>query len=76
MIDDRNDGMAKKIDGYLKTKDVHFVVAGAAHLMGEKGIVKLLEKAGYKVEQSKRGDRDPLFGINAACGSSRSRSSG
>jgi uncharacterized protein YbaP (TraB family) len=51
MIDDRNDEMAKKVEGYLKTKDVHFVVAGAAHLVGEKGIVKLLEKAGYKVEQ-------------------------
>ena len=51
MIDDRNEGMAKKVEGYLKTKDVHFVVAGAAHMVGEKGIVKLLEKAGYKVEQ-------------------------
>ena len=43
--------MAKKVEGYLKTKDVHFVVAGAAHMVGEKGIVKLLEKAGHKVEQ-------------------------
>jgi uncharacterized protein len=51
MIDDRNDGMVKKIEGYLKTKDVHFVVVGAAHLVGEKGIVKLLEKNGVKVEQ-------------------------
>ena len=51
MIDDRNEGMAKTVEGYLKTKDVHFVVAGAAHMVGEKGIVKLLEKAGYKVEQ-------------------------
>jgi uncharacterized protein len=51
MIDDRNEGMAKKIEGYLKGKDPHFVVVGAAHLVGEKGIVKLLEKAGFKVEQ-------------------------
>jgi uncharacterized protein len=51
MIDDRNEGMAKTVEGYLKTKDVHFVVAGAAHMVGEKGIVNLLEKAGYKVEQ-------------------------
>lgn len=51
MIDDRNEGMARKIEGYLKTKDIHFVVVGAAHLVGEKGIVKLLEKSGAKVEQ-------------------------
>jgi uncharacterized protein len=51
MIDDRNEEMAKKVEGYLKTKDVHFVVAGAAHMVGDKGVVKLLEKAGYKVEQ-------------------------
>jgi uncharacterized protein len=51
MIDERNDGMAKKIGDYLKTKDVHFVVVGAAHLVGEKGVVKLLEKQGVKVEQ-------------------------
>jgi uncharacterized protein YbaP (TraB family) len=51
MIDERNAGMAKKIGDYLKTKDVHFVVVGAAHLVGEKGVVKLLEKQGIKVEQ-------------------------
>ena len=51
MIDDRNEGMARTVEGYLKTRDVHFVVVGAAHLVGEKGIVKLLEKAGVKVEQ-------------------------
>jgi uncharacterized protein YbaP (TraB family) len=51
LIDERNVGMAKKIGEYLKTKDVHFVVVGSAHLIGEKGIVKLLEKDGFKVEQ-------------------------
>jgi uncharacterized protein YbaP (TraB family) len=51
LIDERNVSMAKKVEEYLKTKDVHFVVVGAAHLVGEKGIVRLLEKAGFKVEQ-------------------------
>jgi uncharacterized protein YbaP (TraB family) len=51
MIDDRNVGMAKKVGGYLKTKDVYFVVVGGAHLLGEKGMLKLLEKDGFKVEQ-------------------------
>src|SRR6185295_17006099 len=51
MIDERNAGMAKKVGEYLKSKDVHFVVVGAAHLVGETGVVKLLEKQGFKVEQ-------------------------
>jgi uncharacterized protein YbaP (TraB family) len=51
LIDERNGSMAKKIGDYLRTKDVHFVVVGAAHLIGEKGIVRLLEKDGFKVEQ-------------------------
>ncbi len=51
LIDERNVVMAKKIGEYLKTKDVHFVVVGSAHLIGEKGIVRLLEKDGFKVEQ-------------------------
>jgi hypothetical protein len=51
LIDERNVTMAKKIGEYLKTKDVHFVVVGSAHLIGEKGIVRLLEKDGFKVEQ-------------------------
>jgi len=51
LIDERNVAMAKKIGEYLKTKEVHFVVVGSAHLIGEKGIVHLLEKDGFKVEQ-------------------------
>ena len=51
MLDDRNEGMVEKIEGYLKTKDVHFVVVGSAHLCGEKGIVKMLEGKKYKIEQ-------------------------
>jgi len=51
LLDERNVGMAKKIGDYLKTKDLHFVVVGASHLIGEKGIVRLLEKDGVKIEQ-------------------------
>jgi uncharacterized protein YbaP (TraB family) len=51
MIDERNVKMLEKIEGYLKTSDVHFVVVGGAHLVGEKGLVKLLEGKKYKVEQ-------------------------
>ena len=51
LFDERNVGMAEKVAGYLKTGDVHFVVMGAGHLLGEKGVVELLRKKGFKVEQ-------------------------
>jgi hypothetical protein len=53
LLDDRNVKMAEKIDGYLKEKGPTFVCVGAAHLVGEKGLVKLLTAKGYKVEQVK-----------------------
>ncbi|MEF2966193.1 TraB/GumN family protein [Paenibacillus sp. M1] len=51
MLIDRNIGMAEKIDGYLKNgkKEEYFIVVGAAHYLGEHGIVKLLEEKGYTV---------------------------
>jgi len=49
MIADRNIGMAEKIDGYLKTNDSYFVVAGLAHFIGDDSVVKLLEQKGYTV---------------------------
>jgi len=49
MLVDRNIGMAEKIDGYLKTNDSYFVVAGQAHFIGDDSVVKLLEKKGYTV---------------------------
>ena len=54
MFDERNEKMAKQIDGFLKGSEPYFVVVGAGHLIGNKGIVKLLEKKGYHVEQMKR----------------------
>ncbi|WP_405155078.1 TraB/GumN family protein [Paenibacillus sp. FSL K6-0108] len=53
MLTDRNVGMANKIDGYLKNGkgEEYFIVVGAAHYLGDKGIVKLLEDKGYTVER-------------------------
>jgi hypothetical protein len=49
---DRNINMAKKIEGYLADNKKHFVVVGAAHLIGDKGLIYLLEKSGkYKINQ-------------------------
>ena len=50
LIDDRNVSMAEKVEGYLKGNEPVFVVVGAAHIVGDTGIVKLLKGKGYKVE--------------------------
>ena len=51
MIYKRNDEMTKKIGDMLAGKEKVFLVVGAAHLVGEKGILKQLEAKGYKVER-------------------------
>ncbi|WDQ34209.1 TraB/GumN family protein [Paenibacillus marchantiae] len=51
MLTDRNIGMSDKIDGYLKNGkgEEYFIVVGAAHYLGDHGIVKLLKDKGYTV---------------------------
>jgi uncharacterized protein YbaP (TraB family) len=51
LVDDRNVSMGARIDEYLKGNESCFVVVGAAHLIGDKGIVKLLQDKGYRVER-------------------------
>jgi len=51
LIFNRNKNIASKIEGYLKTKEHYFVVVGAAHLVGKDGIIEILKKKGYLVEQ-------------------------
>lgn len=51
LIYQRNVTMAVSIEGYLKTKETSFVVVGAGHFLGEKGIVRLLENSGYRVKR-------------------------
>jgi len=50
-VDDRNVAMTGKMEEYLKGKDPAFVVVGAAHIIGDKGIAKQLRDKGYKVKQ-------------------------
>ncbi len=52
LLDDRNVTMAQRVEQYLKGKDTSFVVVGAGHIIGNKGIVKLLEAKGYHVERA------------------------
>lgn len=52
LITDRNVHMTEKVAEFLKTKSTSFVVVGAAHVIGEKGIANLLQQQGYKVERT------------------------
>jgi uncharacterized protein YbaP (TraB family) len=47
----RNAGMAQKIDSMLKERTAVFIAVGAAHALGEDGLVELLKKKGYRVRQ-------------------------
>ena len=47
----RNLKMAKKIEGFLHSNNNYFVVVGAGHLVGERSIVDLLQKAGFQIKQ-------------------------
>jgi hypothetical protein len=51
LLDDRNLAMTGKMEEYLKGKERVFVVVGAAHIIGDKGIARQLRDKGYKVDQ-------------------------
>ncbi|MHB2016885.1 MAG: TraB/GumN family protein [Candidatus Xenobia bacterium] len=56
LIDNRNVSMDSKIEQqYMSRPGTTFVVVGSAHLIGPKGIVSLLQRHGYTVEQVTRG---------------------
>ena len=47
LLDQRNRGMARTIRAYLESDQSYFVLVGAAHTVGSRGIVALLESAGF-----------------------------
>lgn len=51
MFIQRNLQMTEKITAYLNSGKSHFVVVGAGHLVGEGGIIDLLQRAGFDVRQ-------------------------
>ncbi len=51
LIYDRNKSMASKIEDFLKAKETYFVIVGAGHLVGDRGIVEILKTKGYSVNQ-------------------------
>ncbi len=52
LLGDRNERMVKKIEGFLSGGEGrYFVVVGAAHLVGEDGIIRMLKNKKYQVRQ-------------------------
>ncbi len=51
IIYNRNKTMASRIEDFLKIRETHFVIVGAGHLVGERGIIEILKKKGYQVDQ-------------------------
>jgi len=47
----RNRELAVKVEQLLRSEENSFIVVGAAHLVGPEGIVALLKRKGYRVEQ-------------------------
>ncbi|MBK9937306.1 MAG: TraB/GumN family protein [Chitinophagaceae bacterium] len=53
----RNDIQAESIDSILKSGSTLFVGVGAAHLPGERGVIEILRRQGYKLRPVKMGER-------------------
>jgi len=51
LLFERNRNWLTPIKGFIESGKPTMVVAGAAHLIGENGLVDLLEKEGYKIER-------------------------
>ena len=51
LVYERNREMASKMEDFLRTRETYFVVVGAGHLVGDRGIIEILKAKGYLVEQ-------------------------
>ena len=51
LVLERNKKMVSKIEEYLKEKETFFVIVGAGHLVGNQGIIELLKRKGFSLEQ-------------------------
>jgi uncharacterized protein YbaP (TraB family) len=51
IVYERNRKMASRIENFLQTKETYFVIVGAGHLVGARGIIEILKGKGYLVEQ-------------------------
>ena len=53
LLTDRNAAWLPKLDAFLKTPEIEFVLVGAGHLPGPEGVLALLKARGCKIEQIK-----------------------
>lgn len=51
LLEDRNERMANKLSQMAEEGKIFFVVLGAGHLAGDKGVLKLLQSKGLKISQ-------------------------
>ena len=51
MVEDRNLGMAEVASGYLRSGDTVFMAVGTGHLVGQRGLVQLLQDLGFTAER-------------------------
>jgi len=54
----RNEIQANSIDSIIRSGSALFVGVGAAHLPGNRGVIELLRRMGYKLRPVKMGERD------------------
>jgi len=50
LLVDRNKAWLPKIERFLQTAEVEFVLVGALHLVGDDGVISSLRESGYQVE--------------------------
>jgi len=50
VLTDRNNNWISKLETFSTTKDVELVLVGGLHLSGDDGLLNMLEKRGYKLE--------------------------
>ncbi len=53
----RNDIQADNIDSIIRSGSILFVGVGAAHLPGDRGVIEILRRKGYKLRPVKMGER-------------------
>ncbi|MDQ6765905.1 MAG: TraB/GumN family protein [Verrucomicrobiota bacterium] len=51
ILDERNQRWIPKLEGYLRSGQTYFVVAGAGHMGGPGGVLNLMRERGYRIEQ-------------------------
>jgi len=51
VVYERNEKMASRIEEFLQSKETYFVIVGAGHLVGSRGIIEILKRKGFLVEQ-------------------------